>query len=75
MKMVRSHRDKKKIQVAKENAVKEQQKLILESRRKREFFRFENQDLIEYDCTRYRGREVRLTAEEKRANEAFQCTA
>lgn len=40
-------------------------KLIIESRRKREFFRFEDGELVEYDLTKLNGNQISLTSLER----------
>lgn len=60
-------RDIKRIETAKKN----DQQLILQDEKNREFFRFEGGRLIEYDLTKYRGREVRLNETEKEGIASF----
>lgn len=39
-------------------------KLIVKTRSRREFFRFENGELVEYDLTRYKGKDIELSPAE-----------
>jgi len=39
--------------------------VLLKNRFRREFLRYENGELVEYDCSRYRGNKVELTREEE----------
>lgn len=45
--------------------------LILEDDSRREFFRFDNGKLIDYELTRINGRQIRYTAEELEGEEEF----
>jgi hypothetical protein len=46
-------------------------RLVLETKERREFFRFFDEELIEYDLTRLDGREIRISREERYAAESF----
>lgn len=47
--------------------------VIYEENNRREFFRFIHGELVEYDLTKFDGRAVRLTKQEKQLAEAFNC--
>jgi hypothetical protein len=49
-----------------------QVKTIIEDSENREFFRFENGRLIEYDCTKLFGNAIFLTEKEKLALKSFE---
>ena len=53
------------IQVTKLRSNQSQSKIVIEDNLNREFFRFENKRLVEYDCTKYIGSSIYLTDEEK----------
>lgn len=64
---MRTARDQKRINVAK----KQSAQAVVQDQDNREFFRFEGNRLIEYDLTKYRGKDVRLNDKEKAGLEDF----
>jgi phage baseplate assembly protein gpV len=61
---MRTTRDKKKMEMAKIRSLNTQQTLVIEDNQNREFFRFEDGVLLEYDRTRANTHGIRLTEEE-----------
>jgi hypothetical protein len=68
---MRSLEEKKQIKVVKTRSSGCEQQLILETPSKREYFRFQDKRVVEYDLTKMNGNQVRLTNEEKSAGEEF----
>jgi len=68
---MRTVKDTALIKTTKNRSANGVEQLVLQSRRKREFFKFENKELIEYDCTKYKYKQVVLTNEEKDVANSF----
>jgi len=62
--MARNTVQSSRIHQAKIHSMEEENTLLLDSPKQREFFRFNKGMLDEYDCTRYVGKNVKLTVEE-----------
>ena len=61
----------KKIEVAKKNSNNQPAKLVYEDSKTREFMKFENGKVVEYDLTKAYGKSVRLTEEENNTFKFF----
>ena len=56
----------RQIAEAKQNSKRDGHAIVLlKNRYRREYFRYENGEIAEYDCSRYRGNPVELTREEE----------
>lgn len=64
---MRNKQDQQQIKLHKKLSLKQPVQFVLENKKQREFFRFIDGSIAEYDLTRYKGNEIRLTREEKDA--------
>lgn len=62
--MARNKVQSSRIQQAKIHSMEEENTLLLDSPKQREFFRFNKGMLEEYDLTRYLNKNIKLTTEE-----------
>ena len=63
---MRNLRDRKRIETARNRSISENRdKLVIADQNKREFFRFESGEMVEYDLTKYNGTKIEYTDEEQ----------
>jgi hypothetical protein len=62
--MARNNVQSSRIHQARKHSMEEENTLLLDSPKQREFFRFDKGMLVEYDLTKSAGRNIKLTSEE-----------
>ena len=68
---MRSPRNRARITTARKNSLTKPKNLILQSSTRREFFRFGEGVLVEYDLTKFKSKQVTLSHEDKEGLRAF----
>lgn len=62
---MRNLTEKKQLDSAKEKSQQSgKETIIFNNKMKREFFKFEDGSLVEFDLTKYKGKQIKLTEEE-----------
>jgi len=62
---MRTSNERARLQMAKTKSRRSEQQTILETSRQREYFRFQEGCLVEYDLTKCNNRQIKLSDEER----------